>query len=150
MKVQIYRNNRNENKYIEVHTDKCYHKWARQYMEWKGVGVKNLLGDGYLHKYRVADMSSILEDYELIRTIETESRNYPINRKNYRRGTCYQIIPDTNIDLREGFTNKRKMARKVKEYVKNGIDMKEIRVVDLTNGIICEHISQEEILKIKG
>lgn len=33
--ITIYRNKRNENKYIEVHNDGYYHNSVKQYMQWK-------------------------------------------------------------------------------------------------------------------
>lgn len=33
--VQIYRNRRNPNKYLEIHNDGYYHNSVRQYMYWK-------------------------------------------------------------------------------------------------------------------
>ena len=33
--VQIYRNRRNPNKYLEIHNDGYYHNSVRQYMYWE-------------------------------------------------------------------------------------------------------------------
>ena len=63
--IKVYRNKRNENKYIEVHYD-GYHRTLRQYMQWKtekGI-VKNILGDGKLHRWSAKDFKSLIEDYE--------------------------------------------------------------------------------------
>ena len=51
--ITIYRNKRNENKYIEVHNDGYYHNSVVQYMEWekdhKGKPldepIRNKMGD---------------------------------------------------------------------------------------------------------
>ncbi len=74
--IQIFRNNRNSNKFVEVHNDGHYHNSVKQYMYWgKNVvtgerlpkPVKNLLGDRKLHRLRKADLKSLLEDYEEVR-----------------------------------------------------------------------------------
>lgn len=39
MTVKIYRNKRNENKFLEVHNDGYYHNSIKQYMAWSN-GVK--------------------------------------------------------------------------------------------------------------
>ena len=53
--VKVYRNKRNNNKYIEVHNDGHYHNTVKQYMYWERnvftgeplpKPVKNLTGDG--------------------------------------------------------------------------------------------------------
>lgn len=69
--VKIYRNKRNENKYIEVHNDGHYHNSVRQYMEWKYVrrGIVNSItrnynGDCCLHRWRKEKLDELLEDYE--------------------------------------------------------------------------------------
>lgn len=63
MKITIYRNKRNHNKFIEVHNDGHYHNSVKQYMHWNN-GVKNLLGDRKLHRWKANDLKSLLEDYE--------------------------------------------------------------------------------------
>lgn len=62
--IKIYRNKRNPNKKIEVHDDGHYHNSVRQFMYWNN-GVKNLLGDRYLHRWRKKNLNELLEDYEL-------------------------------------------------------------------------------------
>ena len=74
MKITIYRNKRNENKYLEIHNDGHYHNTVRQYMYWKytkkGVVIsetKNFTGDGVLHRWRIGNLRELLEDYEEVR-----------------------------------------------------------------------------------
>lgn len=71
--VQIYRNKRNSHKYIEVHNDGHYHNSVRQYLYWdRNVvtdepllpPVKNMVGDGKLHRWRKKNLKELLEDYE--------------------------------------------------------------------------------------
>ena len=71
MKITVYRNKRNENKYLEVHNDGHYHNTVRQYMYWKYIkkGVlisetKNFTGDGILHRWRIGNLRELLADYE--------------------------------------------------------------------------------------
>ena len=71
--ITVYRNKRNENKYIEVHNDGYYHNSVRQYMEWherkfspRGVTLsvtKNFTSDGVLHRWRARNLRELLEDY---------------------------------------------------------------------------------------
>ena len=77
--IQIFRNSRNLNKFVEVHNDGYYHNSVKQYMYWqKNVvtgeqlvkPVKNLLGDRKLHRLRKADLKSLLEDYEEVKINE--------------------------------------------------------------------------------
>ena len=63
MKVTIYRNKRNHNKYIEVHNDGHYHNAVKQFMQWGDV--KNYTGDGCLHRWRAENLKVLLDDYEL-------------------------------------------------------------------------------------
>ena len=42
--VKVYRNKRNNNKYIEVHNDGHYHNSVRQYIEYKQVERLELCG----------------------------------------------------------------------------------------------------------
>lgn len=73
--VKIFRNKRNKNKYIEVHNDGYYHNSLKQYMYWERNSftgellqnpVKNVNGDGNLHRWRKANLDELLEDYELV------------------------------------------------------------------------------------
>ena len=66
MEITIYRNKRNPNKYIEVHTDNCYHNSLRQYMYWEKNGVKNYTGDGKLHRWRKENLNELLRDYKKV------------------------------------------------------------------------------------
>lgn len=63
---KIYRNKKNENKFIEVRNDGHYHNTVRQYMFWRNTGVKNLLGDKCLHRWKARNLKALLEDYELV------------------------------------------------------------------------------------
>lgn len=74
--IQTFRNRRNPNKFVEVHNDGHYHNSVKQYMCWEvnvitgerlSKPVKNLLGDRKLHRWRKADLKSLLEDYEEVR-----------------------------------------------------------------------------------
>lgn len=70
MKISIYKNKRNPNKYIEVHNDGHYHNTVRQYLEWvcrkKGSVLsvtRNYTGDGTLHRWRAENLKELLADY---------------------------------------------------------------------------------------
>lgn len=63
--ITIYRNNRNKNKYVEIHNDGHYHNSVKSYMEWSN-GVKNLLGDKRLHRWKKKNLQELLEDYTKI------------------------------------------------------------------------------------
>lgn len=69
--VKVYRNKRNNNKYIEVYNDGHYHNSVRQYIEHnqkvagRKVGiVRNYTGDGSLHRWRKCNLKELLEDYK--------------------------------------------------------------------------------------
>lgn len=71
--IQVYRNRRNSNKYIEVHNDGHYHNSLKQYLYWERnvvtgeplpKPVKNITGDRRLHRWRKVDLKELLEDYE--------------------------------------------------------------------------------------
>lgn len=64
--VKIYRNKRNEHKFIEVRNDGCYHNSVRQYMYWESYKVKNLLGDRCLYRWKIGNLKELLEDYKLV------------------------------------------------------------------------------------
>lgn len=68
IQVSFYRNKRNENKYLEVHNDGHYHNTVRQFMLCRN-GVKNMTGDGFLHRWRKNNLLDLLEDYEKIDTL---------------------------------------------------------------------------------
>lgn len=63
--VKVYRNKRNANKFIEVHSDGHYHNLVKQYLEWNN-GVKYVTGDRCLHRWTKKNLNELLEDYELI------------------------------------------------------------------------------------
>lgn len=71
--IKIYRNKRNGNKYLEVHNDGHYHNTVKQYMYWERnvltdellpKPIKNLIGDGCLHRWRKENLKELLDDYE--------------------------------------------------------------------------------------
>lgn len=62
MNIEFYRNNRNSNKYIEVHNDGHYHNTVRQFMKWDN-GVKNYTGSKTLHRWRKENLKNLLTDY---------------------------------------------------------------------------------------
>ena len=66
MEVKIYQNKQNPNKFIEVHNDGHYHNSVRQFMYWQGAGVKNLLGDRKLHRWKSRNLKELLCDYKII------------------------------------------------------------------------------------
>ena len=63
MKKQIFRNNRNENKYIEVVTYDAGHVYAVQFIGRKN-DVANRTGDRCRHRFNKSTLASILEDYK--------------------------------------------------------------------------------------
>ena len=71
MRKYIFRNKRNENKYIEVRVYKDGHRTMNPYMEWSN-GVRNYLGatlrqkKGYARRVRKETLAWILVDYTLI------------------------------------------------------------------------------------
>lgn len=73
--IKIYRNKRNGNKYLEVHNDGHYHNTVKQYMYWERnvltdellpKPIKNLIGDGCLHRWRKGNLKELLDDYEAV------------------------------------------------------------------------------------
>lgn len=62
-KITIYKNKRNPHKCIEVHSDGHYHNSVRQFMLYDN-GVKNLLGDKKLHRWKKKNLLELLKDYE--------------------------------------------------------------------------------------
>lgn len=70
MVVEYYRNNRNENKYLEVHKDGHGHNTVRQFMQWnwrrngKLISyTRNYNGDCLLHRWRKENLKNLLTDY---------------------------------------------------------------------------------------
>ena len=63
--IKLYRNNRNEHKYLEIHYDGEGHRSVRQYLHFPATGVVNLTGDGMLHRWRKEWLNEVLEDYHL-------------------------------------------------------------------------------------
>lgn len=64
--IKLYSNKRNSNKYIEVHNDGYSHNTIRQFMKWNN-GVRNLLGDRKLHRWKKQNLTELLKDYEEIK-----------------------------------------------------------------------------------
>lgn len=62
MRVEYYYNIRNEHKQLEVHYYNCGHVSVRQFMAF-GNGVVNKTGDGFLHRWRKANLKELLKDY---------------------------------------------------------------------------------------
>ena len=65
MEIKSYRNNRNENKYIDVKRTVDRHYMWRQRMSWSN-GVTNYLGGhpkGGFHRVRKSWMDEVMEDY---------------------------------------------------------------------------------------
>ena len=65
MKIILYQNKRNPNKYLEVHNDGHYHNTVRQFMKWPN-GIKNVTGDRKLHRWRIANLKELLKDYKIV------------------------------------------------------------------------------------
>ena len=61
--IYLYKNIRNPNKIIEVRDDGYSHNAVRQFMFWKENKVKNMTGDGYLHRWRRKELDMLLKDY---------------------------------------------------------------------------------------
>lgn len=72
--IKLYKNKRNPSKCIEVHNDGHYHNSVQQYMMWIN-GVKNPMGDGHLHRWKRENLNTLLEDYELVATVERNKRH---------------------------------------------------------------------------
>lgn len=74
----LYRNKRNENKYIEVKKSSDGHTEFRQFMYWvtDDGPVKNYNGSktnrGRFHRVRQGTLNSILDDYEQVDGVHTE------------------------------------------------------------------------------
>ena len=64
--VTLFRNKRNPHKYIEVHNDGHYHNTVRQFLKWDN-GVKYLVGDRKLHRWRIENLRELLEDYKEVK-----------------------------------------------------------------------------------
>ena len=61
--IKIYRNIRNNYKYIEIHNDGYHHNSVKQYMYFDKVNIKNELGDRHLHRWRKNNLAELLKDY---------------------------------------------------------------------------------------
>ena len=64
--IRIFKNKRNQNKRLEIHNDGHYHNSVKSYMEWDN-GVKNLLGNKKLNRWKKANLDELLEDYEEVK-----------------------------------------------------------------------------------
>ena len=64
--IRIFKNKRNPNKRLEIHNDGHYHNSVKSYMEWDN-GVKNLLGNKKLNRWKKANLDELLEDYKEVK-----------------------------------------------------------------------------------
>lgn len=64
MEKKIYRNKRNENKYIELVHYGCGHYYAIQFMKWGNIVNRN--GGNRRFRFTKNFIMSILEDYTLV------------------------------------------------------------------------------------
>ena len=64
--IKIYRNKRNEHKYLEVRNDGHYHNAVRQYIYTPETACVGLTGDGMLHRWRKENLAELLEDYDVV------------------------------------------------------------------------------------
>lgn len=69
-KITIYQNNRNTNKYIEIHNDGHYHNSIRQFLFWKETNVTFYTGDKKLHRWRITNLKELLEDYHTCKGVQ--------------------------------------------------------------------------------
>lgn len=67
--VQLYRNKRNSNKYIEVHNDGYRHNSVKQFLFWKTSMVRYDTGDRILHRWRKESLSDLLTDYYPVNSV---------------------------------------------------------------------------------
>lgn len=77
----LYRNKKNENKYVEVKRTPDGHTWFRQFMFWntdRGP-VKNYYtsksNKGRYHRVRLDWLEQLLEDYEIVESVEDGIKN---------------------------------------------------------------------------
>lgn len=68
----MYQNKRNSNKFLEVHRDGYGHQSARQFLEWDN-GVKNMTGDGNLHRWSKNNMDELLDDYKEVESFQDDA-----------------------------------------------------------------------------
>ena len=66
--IRIFKNKRNPHKRLEIHNDGHYHNSVKSYMEWDN-GVKNLLGNKKLNRWKKANLVELLEDYEEVKVV---------------------------------------------------------------------------------
>ena len=79
--VKIFRNKRNHNKYIEVHNDGHYHNALVQFLYWHKTNVTYKTGDRCLHRWRKANLSGLLEDYE---PVSDDSCKWLLKRRRFQ------------------------------------------------------------------
>lgn len=72
----MYRNKRNNHKFIEVHNDGYYHNSIKQLII--AGDVTNPVGDGCLHRWRKANLMELLEDYVEMPKAEYYDMTYSI------------------------------------------------------------------------
>ena len=63
MKITIYRNKHNFDKWLEVHEDGEGHRSVRQYIYTPSSGHVGLTGDGMLHRWRKEPFTELTDDY---------------------------------------------------------------------------------------
>lgn len=62
--IRTFVNKYNKHKFLEVHYDGYGHRTVRQYLYWPATNVKNMTGDGSLHRWHKENLLEILWDYE--------------------------------------------------------------------------------------
>lgn len=70
MERKIYRNNRNENKYLEVVHYGCGHYHVVQFTKWENIVNKLGTLTGRRHRWRKANLQDLLEDYHEVEPFE--------------------------------------------------------------------------------
>ena len=72
VEVRTYRNNRNENKYIEVVRYGCGHYHVVQFMKWGSLINKIGSRTGRRSRWTKEHLQELLEDYTRVETINTK------------------------------------------------------------------------------
>ena len=71
MEITIYRNKRNEHKYIEVKRTKCSHFYVKQFIQ-PGNHIRYYVGStlkkpqGFWGRWKLANLKELLKDYEKV------------------------------------------------------------------------------------
>ena len=61
--IRLYRNRRNDFKWLEIHEDGEGHRSVRQFIHFPDTAICNLTGDGMLHRWRKSYLDEVLKDY---------------------------------------------------------------------------------------